>query len=318
VRAAPMKRMPQVTVDELTADTIKFTLSNTDTSVANALRRVMLAEVPTMAIDKVEFMENTTVLHDDFIAHRLGLIPLTSEHAGFDTDSTDFDAAGLGPALSAFQYNRDCSCQAFCPRCTVQFDLDVKAKEDSTLYVTSEALKSEFESRCKVAVGNDGENAHILIVKMRKGQALKLKAYAQKGIGKEHAKWGPCCTAVFAYEPEVELNHKVYAEMSAEERADFVDACPKKLTKPYNPDDRPYESIETDEASACMVCLDCLERAKDFPGIAKVRDRPQYFKFTVESTGALAPDKIVFRAIEVLKRKLEEVRDKLASAALME
>lgn len=49
--------MPQVTVDELTDDTIKFTLSKTDTSVANALRRVMISEVPTMAFDKIEILE---------------------------------------------------------------------------------------------------------------------------------------------------------------------------------------------------------------------------------------------------------------------
>jgi len=104
--------------------------------------------------------------------------------------------------------------------------------------------------------------------------------------------------------------------MSPEDRADYVDACPKKLQKPYSFDDRPYESVETDDASACMVCLDCLERAKDFPGIAKVRDKPRLFKFTVESTGALKPETIVMRAIEVLKRKLKEIQANLATAEL--
>lgn len=59
-------------------ETCEFVLKGTDPSVANALRRTILVGVPTIAIDLVEIENNTTVLNDEFIAHRLGLIPLIS------------------------------------------------------------------------------------------------------------------------------------------------------------------------------------------------------------------------------------------------
>ena len=101
------KYSPSVEIVSITDDTIEFYLSNADLSFANALRRVIIAEVPTMAIDMVEIRANTSPLFDEFISHRLGLIPLVS---------TD---------INQYQYSLKCNCKEGCDQCLVQFVLKV-------------------------------------------------------------------------------------------------------------------------------------------------------------------------------------------------
>lgn len=128
---ASYQRFPKVKIRELKDDYAKFELRDTDASMANALRRVMIAEVPTIAIDLVEIEVNSSVLNDEFIAHRLGLIPLTSERAMSMRFSRDCDA---------------CDGDGQCEFCSVEFHLRAKCHSDQTLDVTSKDLYSSDHS----------------------------------------------------------------------------------------------------------------------------------------------------------------------------
>ncbi|KAL1984978.1 hypothetical protein VTN96DRAFT_8534 [Rasamsonia emersonii] len=187
---------PQVTVREAEPYRVDFKLSNVDLSFANALRRTMLAEVPTLAIDVVEIEKNTSVIPDEFLAHRLGLIPLNSKNCDQD-----------------MEYARDCTCDTHCARCSVTLTLHARCSGDEVMKVYSRDLVVTGE-RANEWVGNpvitDPEGKGPLICKLRRGQELKLTCIAKKGIAKEHAKWAPTAAVGFEYDPHNNLRHVDY------------------------------------------------------------------------------------------------------------
>jgi DNA-directed RNA polymerase II subunit RPB3 len=152
-----------------------------------------MAEVPTMAIDLVEIAANTSVLADEFISHRLGLIPLNSKNA------------------ESIEYSRECdSCDNYCDKCSVTLTLHARCTGDEIMKVYARDLVVEAVSGngdLGIPVITDPEGLGTVICKLRKGQELRMKCIAKKGIAKEHAKWAPVSAVGFEYDPHNKLKH---------------------------------------------------------------------------------------------------------------
>ncbi len=131
---------------------------------ANALRRVCLNGVPIFAIDTVDIIENSSVLPDEGLAHRLGLIPLKTDLSRFNEPS-----------------KCDCQSESGCSNCRVMLVLD-SGDSDVTRTVLSNELSSEDDSIKPIS-------DKISIVQLTQGQRIKVECYARLGRGTEHAKW---------------------------------------------------------------------------------------------------------------------------------
>uniref|UniRef100_A0A5F8GN81 DNA-directed RNA polymerases I and III subunit RPAC1 n=1 Tax=Monodelphis domestica TaxID=13616 RepID=A0A5F8GN81_MONDO len=174
----------RVDVVHMDENSLEFDMIGIDAAIANAFRRILLAEVPTMAVEKVFVYNNTSIVQDEILAHRLGLIPIRADPRLFeyrnqgDEDGTEID--------------------------TLQFQLKVKctrnpqAAKDSSdpneLYLNHKVYTKHMTW---IPLGNQADvfpegtirpvHDDILIAQLRPGQELDLLMHCVKGIGKKVA-----------------------------------------------------------------------------------------------------------------------------------
>ena len=215
---------PSIDITQKDDQRIVIKFNNVPRQYVNAIRRLSISEVPTLAIDDVVILDNSSVMHDEAIAHRLGLIPLRTD-------------------LDRFVMPHDCDCKSTlgCSKCRVLLVLDSEATE-KTKVVTSGELLSEDELVKPVS-------KDIPIIVLAPSQKLKFEAYARLGVGKDHAKWQPTSAAIIKdgnNENESILIIETNGALTAEE---VLLAAVEKVSSKVKNFNRVIQSLEVPESA---------------------------------------------------------------------
>ena len=172
-------------------------IEDTDVYFVNTLRRIMLSELPKLAIDDVIIYDNTSPLFAEIISHSLELIPIPTD-------------------LSLMVFRKDCKCKdKGCPSCTVRYTLS-KEEEGAVL---SGDLQPEHES---FKIKED----KIPIVELFKGQRIILEVEAVLGTAGDHAKWQTILAPTYKMDASIEVDKKRMDEVK-----DFIKELPKDLVE---------------------------------------------------------------------------------------
>ncbi len=184
----------KIDILELSERTASFVLSDASVAFANGIRRAMLADVPTLAIDEVNIYNNTSVLYDEQLALRLALIPLTAN-------------------MDDYIPMNECNCEDVCPACELSLTLSV---EGPKMVYSGDFVSADPEVR--------PAESNIPIIDLKEGQKLFIEALAHAGYGKDHAKWqaGVGC----GYK-----NYPVVSFTNCDQCGTCIEECPKEIIK---------------------------------------------------------------------------------------
>ncbi len=196
-----------------------FILKNSVPAMANALRRAMTDYVPTLAIETVEFRKNSSVLYDEILAHRLGLIVLKTD-------------------LSTYVLPEKCKCKGEgCAHCQVKVTL--KARGPKIVYAKDMKI-------------NDPKIKPVYpktpIVKLLKDQELEFEAIAILGQGRDHMKFAPGLVW-YKYRPVIEISR------TPDNAEEVVKSCPKKVFVVKNS----KLSVDKERLFECHLCGACQD-----------------------------------------------------------
>jgi DNA-directed RNA polymerase I and III subunit RPAC1 len=308
-----------------------FDLVGADAALANALRRVMLADAPSVAIEHVFIVNNTSIMPCEILAHRLGLVPLA------------LDPALLVPRSAATGVPAGEGCPPGAPprgqpspaseANTVVFKLHVKCVRlpDGSVVgdrVTSGDLEwvpagssMPGETGCAFGGSQAGRfgpggaapvHQDILLVKLRPGQEVELEAHAVVGAGAVHAKWSPVATAWYRLHPELFIKPGAFVGEAADALAGELPGLVAVSGSGAGRTAVPGAPARGNEH--------LLEKARRLggeapfstpPGGLEVARAKDHFIFTVESAGSLPPEAIVTRSLEILEHKCDRLLERL-------
>lgn len=252
---------------------IEFDILNCHPSIANTLRRTMISLVPTMAVHNVSIYENNTVFPDEYLAHRLGLIPLdvNPEYFNFFNDEETFDNV-------------------------LTFKINKTATEENTNLLSNDIEFVPIEGQDQF---NFSFVPNVLICQMVPGNQINMTFKAIKGRGKDHTKWSPVSLCSYRLMPRIVLEKDFFGEEAIELQKCFspgvIDIINNKAVV-VNPR---LESMSRE-----------VFRHDKFKDSVKILRENGWFCFTVE-TIVHDPIKILKMGFEELIRKCKELKQEV-------
>jgi len=193
-----------------------FLIQDTNEATVNTIRRLAVDEVPTLAIEDVKFVKNSSAMFDEYIAHRLGLVVLKTD-------------------LKSYTLPENCKCKGKgCAQCQLFFKLKVKGP--ATVYAEELASK---DPKVKAVYPK------TVMLKLLKKQTLEVEAKAILGKGKNHIKFSP---GIVYYQgvPTIKV-------LDNEKFKEYVDVCPKKIFTASNGKVKISDVMKCD---LCMACAE--------------------------------------------------------------
>ncbi|KAK9057181.1 hypothetical protein SSX86_024548 [Deinandra increscens subsp. villosa] len=306
----------KVKVIKLNEEDMEFDLIGIDASIANAFRRILISEVPTMAIEKVLVANSSSVVQDEVLAHRLGLIPIKVDPRLFDYMSEN-DVPNEKNTV-VFKLHFKCERKSGERRTVYSHDLEwlpfgseyvlspEKSADPTSKPKTYTSFTSSQDSLPEFSNNPITVSPGIIISKLGPGQEIELEAHAVKGVGKTHAKWSPVATAWYRTLPEIVL----LQDIEDDEALKLVKKCPVNV---FDIEDMGagVKRATVARPRACTLCRECIREPgwEEKVALRRVKD---HFIFTIESTGALPPEVLFTEAVKILEDKCERVITELS------
>lgn len=294
----------------------------------------MLAEIPTLAIEDCFVYNNNSIIQDEVLCHRLGLIPLTGSRQGllwmgsYQKPPPDNDPAAQAAAAQSGDYD-DPSANKPSDNNTIVLQLDVECtwredgkdlarngeRDPKKLYNNSSVYAHQIEflpqGQQSQHFGAPNEikpvNPDILIAKLRPGQKINIRCHCIKGIGADHAKFSPVATASYRLLPAIDIKQPI----TGQDASKFAHCFPRGVIGLKEDSTTGEKTAFVQDTMKDTVSRECLRHPefKDKVKLGRIRD---HFIFSVESTGQAQSDELFLDSVRLLKDKCARFKQNLA------
>jgi len=255
-----------------------FVISEISIEIANAIRRIILTEIPVFAIEEVIILKNDSPLYDEIVAHRLGMIPLKTD-------------------LEHYNLPRDCECGGFgCPLCQVSLTCEVNNDTNKTIVVYSGDLNSNDPNIVPV-------HDKIPILKIDKGSKIIIECYAILGLAKDNIRFSAVSNCFYRYYPVIEFDQSKIKDI--EEKTLIAKSCPEKLYELSNNSLK----LKNDYWKTCTLCKACEDNSSN--DAIKLGWKEDTYIFSIESDGQHSFDVLIKKTFDIFLEKIDEFTENL-------